>query len=326
MADAFSTVGSTSPLTSSSPKEKRPDFFLLGAAKSGTTSLHHYLRQHPALYLPEVKELDFFNAPAERFEANLDWYLRYFQDAGERLAGEATPLYFRCPDLVPRRMRQLYGDTSPQFLLLLRDPPERAYSHYLHKVSQGTEPLSFEEALRAERERPKQKRRAWKSYFQDGLYAERLEAWYDQFPPEQFLILLSSDLREHPQVALRSIFRFLGVDPEPEIDTSSRLNRTTERQSRTLGMLLSVLPSWMPPLLRSSTPESLRLWIEQRVRRGASSGGDRPDLDPQIERRLRSAYEPDIRRLAHLTDRDLSSWRPNPDRAASPTEYSRAPN
>lgn len=305
-------------------REKLPDFFLLGAAKSGTTSLHHYLRQHPTLYLPEVKELDFFNASAEQFETNLDWYLQYFQEAGERLTGEATPLYFRRPDIVPGRMHRLYGESGPQCILLLRDPAERAYSHYLHKVSQGTESLSFEEALEDEHKRPEQKRKAWKSYFQDGLYAERLEAWYDHFSPERFLILLSSDLREHPQVTLRSVFQFLGVDPEINIDTSPRLNRTVERQSRMLGSLLSVLPSWLPPLLRSWTPESLRLWMEQLVRRGAKSDRDRPELDPQIERQLRLAYETDIRRLAHLTERDLSGWLPDKEKHHSQTEHSRA--
>ncbi|MFB6278194.1 MAG: sulfotransferase [Salinibacter sp.] len=308
--DEAPATGQVIPRQTSCLQEKLPDFFLLGAAKSGTTSLHHYLRQHPALYLPEVKELDFFDAPEEQFEANLDWYLRYFQAADGQVAGEATPLYFRRPGLVPGRMRSLYGDTAPRFILLLRDPVDRAYSHYLHKVSQGTEPLSFDEALAAERERPEQKRRAWKSYYQDGLYAERLEAWYEHFSSEQFLILLSADLWQRPQATLRRIFRFLGVDPETKIDTSSRLNRTDERRSRILGTLLSMLPLWGLSLLRSWTPESLRLRLEQLVRRWATSGRDRPDIDPQIRRRLRKSYEPHVRRLADLIDRDLEDWLP----------------
>lgn len=311
MAQASSAAEESTFRETAPPLEGNlPDFFLLGAAKSGTTSLHHYLRQHPALHLPEVKELDFFDAPEEQFEANLDWYLQYFRGAGEQVTGEATPLYFRRSGLVPGRMRRLYGNMAPRFLLLLRDPVDRAYSHYLHKVSQGTEPLSFEEALEAERERPKQKQRAWKSYFRDGLYAERLEEWYDHFPPEQFLVQLSSDLRQRPQATLRSIFRFLEVDPETKIDTSSRLNRTAERQSRTLGTLLSILPPWLPLYLRSWTPESLRLRVEQLVRRRAISDRDPPKLDPQMRRQLRSAYEPHVRRLAHLIGWDLSNWLP----------------
>jgi len=288
-----------------------PDFFLLGAAKSGTTSLHHYLRQHPDLHLPDVKELDFFDAPASRFEAELDWYLEYFRDADDALTGEATPLYFGRPDLVPERMSRLYGPIPPRFLLLLRDPVHRAYSHYLHKVSQGTEPLSFGEALEAERARPEQKRHEWKSYFQDGCYANVLSAWLDHFPSELFLILLSRDLKQRPQVALRSVFCFLDVDTEVDIDTSARLNRTNEQQSRGLGRLLSVLPSWLPLLARRWTPEALRLRVEQLVRSGARGAeADRPTLPPQMERRLRTRYEPHVRRLAQMIGRDLSDWLP----------------
>jgi hypothetical protein len=288
-----------------------PDFFVLGAAKSGTTSLHHYLRQHSALHLPEVKELDFFNAPKENFESGLEWYLEYFRGADGRVSGEATPLYFRGPDLVPSRMRRVYGTSSPQFLLILRDPVRRAYSHYLHKVSQGTEPLSFEEALEAEDARPEQKRREWKSYFQDGLYAQTLSRWLEFFPRERFFIMLSENLREHPHHVLYSVFQFLGVDPREPIDTSARLNRTDEQASRILGIVLSVLPSWLPPLARRWTPETLRLWIEQIVRRSAR-GGDRSrsSLNPKLERQLRRRYAPHVRHLEELIDRDLSAWLP----------------
>ena len=288
-----------------------PDFFLLGAAKSGTTSLHHYLRQHPALFLPRVKELDFFDTDEERFASGLDWYLSYFRDEEAALTGEATPLYFRRPDLVAERMRTLYGHDPPRFLLLLRDPVHRAHSHYLHKVSQGTEPLSFEAALDAERTRPQQKRREWKSYFQDGLYARRLTVWHQHFSPDQFLVLLSQDLRQHPQTTLRSIFRFLGVDPDADIDTSARLNRTGEQQSHALGTVLSILPSRLPPLARRWTPESLRLWVEQFVRRGATHAeDDRPALTPSLENTLRRRYEPHVRHLSDVIDRDLSDWHP----------------
>lgn len=313
MADDFPVRDPETELPSGHPLQTDlPDFFLLGAAKTGTTSFHHYLRQHPALYLPEVKELDFFHAPPERFKSRLDWYLRYFRGADEPLTGEATPLYFRRPDIVPERMRRLYGASPPSFLLLLRDPTRRAYSHYLHKVSQGVEPLSFEEALEAEQKYPKRKRKEWKSYFQDGLYANRLHAWFEYIPPERFHVLLSRDLRHRPQVALRSTFRFLGVDPSPKIDTSQRLNRTSVRQSHRLGTLLSILPKWLPSFARWWTPESIRFWIEQRVRRRATgSDRDRPSLSSELERQLRMRYEPHVRRLANMIDRDLSDWLPD---------------
>lgn len=288
-----------------------PDFFVLGVAKGGTTSLHYYLRQHPALFLPYVKELHFFDADDERFASGLDRYLRYFSEAGSRLVGEATPSYFRNVETAAARMRRLYGDAPPRFLLLLRDPVERAYSHYLHNVSEGRESLSFEEALRAEQADPESKRRAWKAYFTDGVYVDTLAEWFEQFPRARFRILLSADLEQNTDAALRDIFQFLGVDPAVEVDTDAHLNRTGEQQSRVLGALLTHIPARLRSLARRWSPEWVRLGVEQFVRRRSTGDAtDRPTLDPSLERRLRARYAPHVRRLATMIDRDLSAWLP----------------
>lgn len=288
-----------------------PDFFVLGVAKSGTTSFHHYLRQHPALYLPYAKELHFFDAPDGAPEVELDRYLEHFADAGSRLSGEATASYFRHFDPAAGRMRQLYGDAPPRFLLLLRDPVRRAYSHYLHNVSEGREAASFAEALEAERAAPDQKREEWKAYFADGAYAETLARWFDRFPRERFLVLLSAELEERPDAVLERTFRFLGVDPAVEIETGKRLNRTGERQSRALGRLLSRLPFSAPAAIRRFLPRPLRLRVNQFVRRRSTgSPSDRPLLDPDREDRLRRRYAPHVRRLSEMIDRDLSDWLP----------------
>ena len=295
-----------------------PDFFVLGAAKCGTTSLHDYLRQHPALFLPYVKELNFFDTEAERFASGLDRYRGYFAEAGSRLAGEATPSYFRRTDVVPQRMRQLYEGRSPRFLLLLRDPVERAYSHYLHNVSEGREPLSFPEALQAEQNHPEAKQQAWKGYFSDGVYADPLADWFDTFPRERFLIALTSHLAETPDTVLRQIFRFLEVDPAAEIETGKRLNQTGERQSRRLGQMLAWAPDGLLQAVRGWLPEPVRLRLEQFVRRRSTGGDtDRPTLAPAVERTLRQRYDPHVQRLASMIGRDLSVWQSPEARAAS---------
>lgn len=288
-----------------------PDFFVLGAAKCGTTSMHHYLRQHPKLYLPTVKELDFFDASDQRFKAEFDWYLDYFRNHPECVTGEATPLYFRRTDLVPERMQSVYRDSPPRFLVLLRDPVERAYSHYLHKKSQGTEPLSFAKALEAEKQRLDEKRRTWKTYFTDGLYAERLRKWFSFFPQDRFLVLLTNDLERATVESVRRTFQFLGVRPSVPVETETRLNVTAEETSYTLGHILSILPPWLPAAARRWTPEAFRLQVEQWVRRHAiRPDEDRPTLDPETERRLRTRYEPHVHELSRLIDRDLSGWLP----------------
>lgn len=292
-------------------RDALPDFFVLGVAKAGTTSLHHYLRQHPSLFLPYVKELHFFDGENGRFPSALDRYLGYFADAGPRLAGEATVSYFRHVDAVADRMVRLYGDTVPRFLILLRDPAERAYSHYLHNVSEGRESDSFAAALEAERARPEEAGREWKAYFTDGVYADTLARWFEAFSRERFLVLLSDDLRHDRESAVRRTFSFLGVDPEADVDTGRCLNRTGERQSRALGRLVSHLPDWLPALARRGAPEAVRLRVEQFLRRrNTGSGEDRPTLDPKLESRLRHRYAPHVRRLEGMIDRDLSDWLP----------------
>jgi len=289
-----------------------PDFFVLGVAKGGTTSLHHYLRQHPGLFLPYEKELHFFDADEKQFSTGLDQYLAYFSGAGDRRAGDATPSYFRNVEVVADRMRQLYGDAPPRFLLLLRDPVERAYSHYLHNVSEGREPLSFEEALAAEQADPASKQGDWKGYFTDGVYADTLEQWFAQFPRERFCIFRSGELAQRPDAVLEEIFRFLGVDPTAEVNTEVNLNQTGEDQSRALGTLLSVVPMRLRALVRRGIPQSIRLPVEQFIRRRSTGdASDRPSLDPEMECALRERYAPHVRRLAGLLDRDFSSWLPS---------------
>lgn len=293
-----------------SSQHSLPDFFLLGAAKCGTTSLHDYLRQHPELFLPYAKELNVFDADAEQFATEIDRYHTYFSEAGDRLAGEATPSYFRRVDVVPARMRRLYGDTSPRFLLLLRDPVQRAYSHYLHNVSEGREPLTFAAALQAEQAHPASKWRAWKGYFADGVYADTLNQWFETFPRERFLILLSHNLASDPEGVLQRIFHFLDVDSDVSIDTGKRLNQTGERQSRVLGQLLAYAPDGALEWIRQWMPKSIRLGVEQFIRRRSTgNASDRPTLDLGLERNLRQRYDPHVQRLATLIDRDLSAWR-----------------
>lgn len=303
------------------PFDALPDFFVLGVAKGGTTSLHHYLRQHPELFLPYEKELHFFDADRKDISLDLDTYLGYFSGAGNRPTGDATPSYFRHVNEAGPRMRDLYGDAPPRFLLLLRDPVERAYSHYLHNVSEGREPLSFEDALDAEADNPAAKQADWKAYFTDGVYADTLEKWFALFPRERFHLLRSAELAQAPAEALPKIFRFLGVPPDVDIDVNVRLNQTGERQSRTIGRLLSLVPDPLRSWGRRWLPSSIRLPVEQFIRRRSTGdASDRPTLNPETERALRTRYAPHVRRLSALTGQDFSAWLPS-SKPADPSSH-----
>jgi hypothetical protein len=133
----------------------RPSFIVVGAAKSGTSSLAHYLMQHPKIYMPD-RELHFFDARggyADRWKYGVEWYENQFASAdSHHLCGEKTPTYAYIPS-VPKRMNAVVPDIK--LIWILRDPVYRAYSNYWHAVCEGVELLDFDEAVRMESERIK---------------------------------------------------------------------------------------------------------------------------------------------------------------------------
>jgi hypothetical protein len=198
-----------------------PDFLVIGAQKAGTTALYAYLRWHPEIGGPFWKEVSFFDRHWARGEA---WYRGQFPLRRHgRLAGEASPSYVFHP-LAPDRVASLVPDVK--LIVLLREPGERAYSHYQHEVALGREPLSFEDALGAEDERlrgeverlsadPKAFSFAWwnHTYASRGLYADQLELWFELFPREQVLALTTDELGARPAETYATVLSFLGASP-----------------------------------------------------------------------------------------------------------------
>jgi hypothetical protein len=205
-----------------------PDFLVLGAQKAGTTSLYAYLRAHPAVLGPSWKEVSYFDRHYWRGEK---WYRGHFPTAPrarlvkrrtglEPSVGEASPGYLLHPS-APERVAALLPDV--RMIALVRDPVERAYSHYQHEVALGREPLSFEQALRQEDERmsgeiermladPAYFSHAWWNftYLARGRYAEQLERWLSVFPRKQLLVVPSDELLERPAETYARVIDFLG--------------------------------------------------------------------------------------------------------------------
>jgi len=258
----------------------RPTFLVIGAQKSGTTSLHRYLTDHPAVLCASPKELHFFN---DAYRLGEWWYLAHFpwrtsaravsRHLGVRPAiGEATPAYLFHPR-APERVHAF--DPQMKLLAVLRDPVERAYSQYQMQVRKRNETLSFdavlslEEAeLAAELDRirddptyvsPTGLRR---SYVARGRYAEQIERWLHFFPREQLLVLTSEALFRDPAAGTAQISAFLGVPDwhakdhprqsagayEPmSAETRARLAHTFEPHNRRLEELLGREFHWTKP-------------------------------------------------------------------------------
>ncbi len=195
-----------------------PNFIIIGAMKAGTTSLYEYIIQHPQVLPCAQKEVHFF---VHHFEKGLDWYLSHFPSVppvGSFLTGEASPGYL-C-----NTIQQKVKDTFPQVKLLaiLRNPVERAISHYYHNVKHGIELRSFEAAMTAEMEAIAilpdidlvKETKNWsgeQGYLFTGLYVYFLRKWMSAFDQEQFLIIKSEDLYQRSKETMKSVFSFLEV-------------------------------------------------------------------------------------------------------------------
>ncbi len=306
-------------------REPVPAFLILGAAKSGTSALHRYLLQHPQVFMPTPKELRFFayeggipefRGPGDR-EANqglpTTWtaYLAFFRSAGNRVCGEASPIYLYHPRAPERIHRYL---PEARMIVILRHPVERAFSHYLHLVRSGRETLSFREALEAEERRI---REGWEwswHYRRVGLYGEQLERYFALFPKEQFRIFLYEEFSRDPAHVLREILSFIGVDPEQIPSVLPRVNVSGIPRNRTVFQVwwgVYTRPNPLKTLAKRVLPARVRARIGEQVTRTLLR---KPRIPPDLFRELLDFYREDIQKLSRLLGRDLSHWLDMPDR------------
>jgi len=218
-----------------------PDFLILGAEKAGTTFLYWTLCQHPYVEPATKKELHFFDT-RKWFKKDVGWYRSQFpapawRDGQKVITGEASPYYLPHP-LSPRRASDILPNVK--LIALLRNPVDRAYSAYSHKVSTGQESLSFEEALAEEENRTAgelQKMLSDESYYSRsfrlyayrsrGIYVDQLQRWHKYFAPNQLLVLKSEDLFADPIGTVEIVHEFLDL---PKYDMSS--TSLTEKRNR----------------------------------------------------------------------------------------------
>ncbi|MBV1907225.1 MAG: sulfotransferase domain-containing protein [Pseudomonadales bacterium] len=203
-----------------------PDFIIIGAQKAGTSSLFHYLGQHPEIIQSYQKEVHFFDGGLDPIVDNYykgeQWYRAHFPYKQKMKRGfktfEASPLYIYNP-LSPKRISQL--TPKIKIILLLRNPSERAISHYFHETRIGREFLPVLEALQAEDKRlgPYLRKQDYKndifiqkSYKRRGIYKEQIDRFLQYFSPEQMLVLSSEEFFSAPGSALKRIFNFVEVN------------------------------------------------------------------------------------------------------------------
>ena len=213
-----------------------PDFIIIGASRSGTTSLYEYLNQHPSIIRGVGKEIHYFD---KNFGRGIKWYKSFFptkrkkskleeKHKGKCLTGESTPRYLYHHH-APKRVFQLLPNVK--LIVVLRNPIDRAYSRYEQQAAVGLEELSFEDAIEQEENRITDDMKKMekdenfysvyfyrKAYKTMGIYVNQLRRWFEYFPREQFLILKSEDLRSNPAQVYNQTIEFLGL-PKHELDS-----------------------------------------------------------------------------------------------------------
>jgi len=298
---------------------KLPNFFLIGAAKAGTTSLHDVLRQHPDIFLAKRKEPNFFNTE-DHYALGLNWYQETHFCKAERYPrrGESTANSLYWSTVVAPRIKEAYGEREVKFIATFRDPVKRAYSYYWMNVNNGLETLSFDEALAREEERL---RSNWErlqrsglgtyGYYRGGCYATLLQPFLELFPRRDFAFFLLEDLQQNFAMTMASLAHFLDVRSDFDfklIESNSasvprnlELNQFLHHPSGPLHRLITFFTHRMSYSLR------------HQIRNGIVKANLRPQIyipmNVETERRLRERFCDEIERLEIILERDLSSWK-----------------
>ena len=295
---------------------RRPDFFIVGAPKCATTAMYAYLRAHPQVYLPDVKELHYFGSDFVRRRTprlSEEEYLAHFVDAdGALRVGEASVRY-----LQSKRAAEEIREFAPdgRIIAMLRDPVEMMHAQHGEHLFLGMDDIAdFGEALAAEEERKRGERIPAAANIADSLFyrdsarfAEQLERYFDAFGRDRVHVIIYDDLREDPARAYRETLAFLDVDPTfvPSFDV---VNPAKAPRSTVLRDLVADPPSWLRRLLRATTSRHLRKRVYEGLFRWNARRSPRAPIDPDLRRRLRAELAPEVRRLGELLDRDLTRW------------------
>lgn len=293
-----------------------PDFLVIGAGRAGTTSLHHWLGQHPEVFVCPEKSPNFFvsheplppwegprlRAMARQWVSDPGEYAALFDGVGaEKAVGEVSPVYLQATS-APARIRAALPDV--RLVAILREPVSRAHAHFLGRRRDGLETRSdFAAVVREELSGPLPNAVAFGHYLGCGRYHHFLRGYFDRFPRERIRVYLFEDLKADPAALMADLYAFLGVDPGFVPDTGRRHGRTGVVSNpvaravwtASVGVRTALRP-WVPRAVRDLAGPLFLRRLEQ------------PVLDAELRERLREVLRHDVERLEGLIRRDLSGW------------------
>lgn len=265
----------------------RPNFLLIGAARSGTTWIANNLSEHPDIYLPPQKELHFFD---KDYQKGIAYYEQYFRNKNQKRIGEATPAYLYFPQ-IPNLIQKHLPDVK--LIAALRNPIDRAYSHYLNLIAKNKRKDknhlgSFEDELQ---KNPR--------LIEEGCYYEMLSRYDRIFPEENILVLIYEDMLTDPIQFMKKIYAFLEVDTSfiPSL-TDQRLNASSTKLGKH-----QILYSLHRLLLKKLNLKKAAAYVENLNAKPV------PTMKTETRNYLRSIYSEQVELLEKRINRDLAIWK-----------------
>ncbi|MEP2023978.1 MAG: sulfotransferase [Reichenbachiella sp.] len=296
--------------------KKVPNFLIAGLPKCGTTSMHHYLKHHPQIFLPSQKELHYFthdilsknvqgprDAAVNKYHAaNWDQYAQFYSFVDKEIAiGDVSPSYASYPECFPI-IKEKLGQVK--VIVLLRDPINRAYSNYLHLVREKREKLSFEQAMSEEENRQKQGYSDFWRYAYNSTYSDKVQAIKDSF--DEVLVIPFELFVADKYNQLTRIFKFLGIQSDfipPNIE--ERFNEGGTYQDNAITSFLHG-HSPVKDFIKKVIPvdySSFKAKILSKFRKA------NPQLQDDTIRKLIPFFKSDVLRLKKELGVDISLWR-----------------
>ncbi|MGE5444593.1 MAG: sulfotransferase domain-containing protein [Ignavibacteriales bacterium] len=305
-----------------------PNFLIIGAPRSGTTTLHEELKRQPQIFMSSIKEPLFFavEGESEPFQRprddqgirGLKTYCSLFSGVrDEKAIGEASPLYFYSQKASYRIKHYI---PNVKLIAILRNLIDRAYSHFLLHKLLGKESLNdFREAIEAEEERERMRWSPYWFYRKMGLYSEQLARYFSLFRADQIKVFLFEDLQQNPKNLFKDIAQFLDIDGGLVIKASARHNVYGYPMNVKLNTFLTQ-PNFISTILRPFLSEKARLKLRLKVwdvllRGLRQSNLRKPELQPEVREWLIEYYREDTLRTQDILKRDLSHWLKIPVRA-----------
>lgn len=262
----------------------KPNFIGIGSQRAGTTWLYNCLIEHPDIFMPSKKELHFFDLG---YDKGIDWYLSNFATHNnEKMVGEITPNYYQHPQALERIAA---FNKQVKIIYIVRNPIDRAHSHYKLFLQSHFKGKSFSEIIKTN-----------KNIIDLGLQAKHLQRMYELFDHKNILTLLYDDLCANPELLLQSVYKFLEIDGDFKTSAlHKRINRVVLPNLQ--SYLVKLKLNWLIVLVKKSfIAEPIKSWLSPKHYKNI----EKSDKDY-----LQNIFASDIANLEQFINRDLSHWK-----------------